>query len=56
MHIDAISMEWFMYLFPENRFVSLYTQCICAKCRGRTLKVYVEDKCCVKYQTAHFEA
>ena len=36
--------------------LSLCTLCICAKCRGRTLKVYVEDKCCVKYQTAHFEA
>ena len=32
------------------------THCIFAKCRDRTLKVYVEDKCCVKYQTAHFEA
>ena len=21
------------------------------KCQGRTLKVYVEDKCCVEYQT-----
>ena len=36
--------------------LSLCTHCICAKCRGRTLKVYVEDKCCVKYQTAHFKA
>ena len=32
------------------------THCICEKDRGRTLKVYVEDKYCVKYQTAHFEA
>ena len=35
---------------------SLCTHCICAKCRGRTLKVYLEDKFCVKYQTANFEA
>ena len=33
-------------------FLSLCTRCICVKCRGRTLNVYVEDKCCVKYQTA----
>ena len=37
-------------------FLSLCTHCICAKCWGRTLKVYVKDKCFVKYQTAHFEA
>ena len=36
--------------------LSLCTHCICAKCRGRTLKVYVENNFCVKYQTAHFEA
>ena len=35
---------------------SLCTHCICAKFRDRTLKVYVEDNSCVKYQTAHFEA
>ena len=33
--------------------LSLFTHCICAKSRDRTLKEYVEDKCCVKYQTAH---
>ena len=27
--------------------LSLFTHCICAKCRGRTLKLYVEDKRCV---------
>ena len=36
--------------------LSLCTHCICAKCRDRTLKVYVEDKCCVKYHTTNFEA
>ena len=46
-HIVVNLMHWLIYL------LSLCTHCICAKCRGRTLKVNVKDECCVKYQTAH---
>ena len=42
--------------YYNYNLLSVCSHCICAKCQGRTLKVYVEDKCCVKYQTAHFKA
>ena len=46
---------WKYYARAQFYLLSSCTHCICAKFRDRTLKVYVEDKCCVKYQTAHFE-
>ena len=47
---------WKSHAGAQFYLLSLCTHCICAKCQDRTLKVYIEDKCCVKYQTAHFEA
>ena len=48
---SLICANYYHYYLSSFFMHSLYLR----KMPGRTLKVYVEDKCCVKYQTAHFE-